>query len=467
MPISEYGSYVALVALQSTLLAVSNLGVDATAERFLPEFRTKYPDEKLLGFVVSALVARLVTLGGVIVVGMFAANGLSTLIGMPSIGDVLRLWVVAVACFGALSFASVLLEAMLRQKHAQACMSLYLASKLLAICALYFTSSLDLHALVMTEIFSGAFAALLALSLLARFFHRAGLLQGWQLVQQNKYRLGRFATFNYVAQLVFQFFSADVMKLLVARLLGSVAAASYGFAANLADIVQRYLPATLLQRLIRPVFISRYVRTGDFEDLNQMGRLILKLNLLLLLPAISLSVAYGGDLLGLLTKGKYADGHWLLVGALCLLVPASHQAILSMLASTLERNAMQFYAGLLSALGFPIALFLVPLWGGLGAIGAAATSALIYNFFASWYLRRSGYAYAPDWRALLVFFGLGVGLTVALVTARTLSSSGFTQGVVAIFLLVFYLILVRLLSVFRPTERAMLNALLPKPVFIF
>lgn len=462
----EYGAYVAFVALQATLLAVSTLGIETTAERFLPEFRTRYADDQLLGFVLASLGARLLSLLLLVAVGALAAGLIGRWVGLGDLASLLRPWMLAIACFGAFSFCCVLLEATLKQKFAQLCMSAYLAIKLALIFALQFRSQLDLQRLLLCELLASLAAAALAMTFLTRQFHRGGLRAGWKLVIDNGQRLGRFAAFNYAALCVFQLFSADVLKLLVARLVGVAGAASYGFAASLADMVQRYLPATLLQRLIKPVFVSRYVQNGDFDELNRMGRIILKLNLWVLVPAIALAATYGAELLGLLTQGKYAQGHWLFVGALCLLVPASHQAVLSMLAGTLERNGMQFYAGLLSGIGFPLALMLVPRLGPIGAVLAAAASALVYNTVATLYLRRAGYDYRPDWRAFGLFLGVGLLLGLGLHATEAWFDSWPARVGAMLLLLLGYAGLLRLASAFSEDERRMLNAVLPKPVFI-
>ena len=463
----DYGGYIALVALQATLLAVSNLGIETTAERFLPEFRTRYADEQLLGFVLASLGTRLLTLLLVAGIGILAAGMISRWVGLPALSGVLRFWLLAVVCYGALSFACVLLEAMLKQKQAQACMSVYLSSKLALIVGLQTGLSFDLQLLVVCEVAAGLGSAALALTLLTRQFHRAGLRAGWRLVLENRHRLRRFAAFNYAAQCVFQLFSADVLKLLITRLIGVAGSASYGFAANLADMVQRYLPATLLQRMIKPVFVSRYIRSRDFSELNQMGRIILKLNLLILVPAIAMATVYGAELLGVLTQGKYANGHWLFVGALCLLIPFSHQAILSLLASTLERNGMQLFAGIFSGIGFPLALVLIPWLGPIGAVVAAAVSALVYNTIATVYLRRAGYDYQPDWRGLGVFAVSGGLLIGGLMLSKAWLSEQPGRLAAMALMLLGYLLLVRRLSAFSAAERSMLNTILPKPLFIF
>jgi O-antigen/teichoic acid export membrane protein len=399
--------------------------------------------------------------------GFFASDLMSDSLRLAELDGVLQFWLLAVACYGALCFACVLLEAMLKQKQAQACMSVYLATKLFLIFLLQKWWAIDLLMLVGCEVIAALFSSVLAIMLLTRLFHHQGLRTGWLLVNENRDRLQRFAIFNYAAQCVFQLFSTDSLKLLVTRLIGLAGSASFGFSANLADMVQRYLPATLLQRLIKPVFVSRYVKSGDFGELNQMARIILKLNLLILVPVIAVVIVYGGEILALLTHGKYANGHWLFVGTLCLLIPSSHQAVLGLLASTLERNGMQFYAGLLTSVGFPIALVLIPNFGPIGAVFAAALSAVIYNTAATAYLRRAGFDYRPDFRVFCIFGILG-GLMVAFLESSKSWLDGEFAQLAAMTLCVFlYLVLVRRLSVFSSAERAMMNAVLPKPIFIF
>ncbi len=463
----DYGSYITLIALQATLLAVSNLGIEATTERFLPEFRTRYADEQLLGFVVTGFGVRLLTLFLIAGIGFMAAEPLASWVGLPLLDGVLRIWLFAMVGYGALNYACVLLEAMLKQKHAQYSMSTFLAIKLVFIAGLNLNGNLQLKMLVICEVVAGIGAAIFSVFLLGRQFHRAGMRSGWRLVLDNQGRLGRFAGFNYIAQCVFQFFSTDMLKMLVGRLAGVTAAASYGFAANLADMVQRYLPATLLQRLIKPVFVSRYVRSGNFEDLNQMARVILKLNLLILIPAIAVACVYGSELLDVVTKGKYGDSHWLFVGALVLLIPSSHQAILSLLAGTLEKNGMQFYAGMISAIGFPIALVLIPALGPIGAVAAATVSAFLYNTVATIYLRRAGFEYQPDWRSLAVFAFSGGSLVVCLMLSKAWMDSGVLRLTALAILCAGYLFMVRRFSAFSNEERSMLNAILPKPLFVF
>ena len=462
-----YGVYIAFLALQSTLLALSSLGIDTTAERFLPELRTRHPDDELLGFMMAAMFARLGSLLLLTLIVWFSAQPITNLVGLESYLGIFKFWVLVVGLTGMLSFTVVLLEAMLHQRQAQRCMSIYVTSKLVLLGLVHQYLKLDLDTLVTIELIATGIAAVVGVWLLIRRFPIGGLKSGWQVVLANRQRIRRFAFYNYIAQIIFQFFNAEVMKLLVTRLLGVLQAAHYGFAYSWAETVQRYLPAVLLLRLIKPVFVSRYTKTGDFTLLNEMARIILKLNLLMLAPIIAFAAVYGEEFLFILSKGKYADAHWILVSVLGLLVLTSHQLVLSLLASTLEKNTMQLYAGIASTIAFPCALFLIPSFGSLGAVAASAVSGFVYNTFATIYLRYAGYNYRPDLRGAGIFLisgGLLYGITLGL---RSMLTGWGWNAVAMIIGTVIYLAIVRVMSTFSHQERELINSILPKRVFIF
>lgn len=467
MATDTYGVYIAFLALQTSMLALSNFGIDTTTERFMPELRTRHADSELLGFVMASISARVFSLLILLLISWLAAQPITALVGLEQHIEAFRLWVIVIAITGLFSLVLVLLESMLHQRQSQISMSVYVVLKLLLLAVAYQFFQLDLGAIVWVELIATATAALIGFWLLIRRFSAAGLRQGWQIVLANRERMQRFAFFNYVAQIVFQFFSVEMMKLLVTRLLGVLQSARYGFAYSLAETVQRYLPAVLLLRLIKPVFVSRYTKTGDFGQLNEMARIILKLNLLMLAPMIAFAAVYGGDLLGFLSKGKYADAHWILVSVLGLLILTSHQLVLSLLASTLEKNAMQLYAGLVSTVAFPCALLLVPAIGPLGAVAASAVSGMVYNIFATIYLRRAGFDYRPDLRGAGVFVVAGFALFGLVHFVN--SALPYLTGLAVALLIgsVSYLLIVRVLSAFSIEERELLNSILPKRIFVF
>lgn len=461
-----YGVYVALLAAQASLLAISSMGIETTAERFMPEIRTRHGDKGLLGYALTGFLARVLTLIGLAVAAALGAKFIAGLIGLNGYVAEFRLWAAVMVGAGVLSFIVILLEAMLLQRFAQRCMTIYVVARLLLLIALYKAGSLDLKTLIWIEFSANTLAALAGGWMFLTCVPLGGMQNGLALIRLYRQRMLRFAFFNYVAQVTFQLFNAEVMKLLVTRLLGVLQSARYGFALGVVETVQRYLPAVLLLRLIKPVFVSRYTQSGDFAQLNGMARLILKLNLLVLFPAITLAAVYGSELLALLSGGKYGDAQWILVGGLVLLIPSSHQLVLSILAGTLEKNSMQLVAGLASTVAFPCALLLIPDMGPMGAIASSFVSGLVYNCVATAYLRRSGFDYRIDVRGGCVFVVSGglMGCVVLLVDSLLGGVAGFALATICG--LAVYLGLVRFCCAFEDSERSMLNSVLPKRLFI-
>lgn len=462
---ADYGIYIAFSALQASLLVVSDLGIDTTAERFMPELRMHHSDFELLGFVAAVLCARVGTLFFMVGIGWLFADDITAIVGLNAYSGLFKLWLGVVAFSGLLGLAVVLLESMLHQRPAQTSMSIYVVLKLLLLYLGWHLFTIDILYMVQIELIATCIAALFGTVQLLSHFSLAGLHDGWLIVKKNRQRLQRFAFFNYFAQVVFQLFSAEVIKLMVTRLLGVLQSAVYGFAHSLAETVQRYLPTVLLLRLIKPVFVSRYVKTGDFGQLNSLAQLVLKLNLLILTPTIAFAAVYGGRLLSLISNGKYEEAHWLLVGMLGILVFNSHKIILSLLAGTLEKNKMQLYAGMASSIVFPIALLLIPRFGPLGAIAVSAISGLTYNTYATFYLRKAGYCYQPDLRAATVFLISGI-LTFLLIFLINKMLPFLLGLFIAVFIGgSFYIFVVRTMHAFSKEEVKILNSLLPKTFF--
>lgn len=462
-----YGIYISLLALQVSLLALSTLGIETTAERFIPELRTQRLDEDLLGFILVALASRVATLAVVALVVWLFSSHIIGLVGLTIDADAFRSWAIVIFMTGVLTCSVVFLEALFRQRLAQLSMGAYVGLKLLAVVLVFELGVLDLPALVRIELFSTCIASALGLYFLCRRFKPGELVKGLKVLAQYKSRISRFAFFNYTAQMLFQLFSIELMKLIVLRILGVLQSAVYGFAFNLAETIYRYLPAVLLLRLIKPIFVSRYVQTGDVDQLNAMAKVVLKLNVFVLVPIIALAAAYGDQFLGLLSKGKYADGHWVLVGALMLLVMQSHQQVLSLLAGTLERNAMQLVAGAFSVVAFPAAIMFVSRWGIPGAIAASALGGLVYNTVAACYLRKTGFDYRLDVRGMAVIFlagGVFYGIS-KFVEMKIVGVPGIALGIFAGAAV--YLGIVRFLSAFSSAERTMMNSILPRKLFVF
>jgi len=284
-----------------------------------------------------------------------------------------------------------------------------------------------------------------------------------ELPQLMRGRMLAFATKSYAAQLLMLLYGPDALRLVASSQAGLAQAARFGAVHSLYEYIQRYLPAFMLLRLIRPVFISRYTANRDFGALNAMGAIVLKINLAVLTPLIVFLVPAGDMVLGTLSKGRYADAGWLLVAYVALLVPMSNQWVVSIIANTTEQNDTQVKAAACALPGIVIGALLVPSYGIAALVGGAWVSYLLYNLTAVAWLRRAGYPYRPDWWALLLCGVGGAAIAAAAVAAKavlpTFPLQGLVLGAAAAGLV---LALLLLGGLFTPAERQMLTGMLKR-----
>ena len=474
LPEAQFGAYVAFLALQASLTVFSTLGLDAATERYLPELKTFGLGEAVNNLLLISIALRFCILLIVAVIAYLASGYWLPWLGLAPYAGLIHGVLAWIVLYGALQTAIAMLEALLRQGAAQRVQAVYVLLKLGLLGWVIYTASqpAELGQLIWIEVVSAALALAAALHYLKVFVTvKAVLSQQRSLVSGFPAgigaRLRRFAALNYSAQLAMLSYGADYARFLLSALVGLAATARFGFVYSLYDYVQRYLPANLLIRLIRPVFIARYAADKDFSQLNAFANIILKLNLLVLAPMAVMLMSMGNVLVDLMSKGKYADTHGLLMVYILLLVPMSHQWVISIIANTLEMNFLQLRGAVLAAVGGLVAYALVGRLGVWACAAGAWLSALIYNAHAIYCLRRAGFAYRLDLRAAAKF--LAAGLVGAAVVSAGLQWDASTPMRVTYALAGGAATLAALLLIkpFSEHERALLNKVLPKPVFMF
>lgn len=465
---ADYGVYVSLAAFQTVALMVSSFGIESTVERFLPEVRVKQGKAKAFSLIVYGGLARLITLFFAASLIYYFSEFIVGYLKLSQLQGVVRLFAVSFMFNGLVAALLVFLDALLMQKWSQFVAICFALIKVACLWVSVEDAHLKLQDVFIADICASIIGGGVALFSLYKWqSHGVVLSDSHGKESDLGARMTRFATFNYFAQLLIAAYSQDTIKLIIARSINVLASARYGFVTNIVDLVQRYLPAMLLIRLIRPVFVSRYAVSKDFQQLNLMASVVLKINIMFLLPAIVYTFIYGRQLVGLLSHGKYPDTHFLLAVILLALVPATHQWVLSIVASTIERNELQLKSALIAVLMLPVAIFVIPAYGLYGAVLATYLSSIFYNTYATYYLRKMGYAYSQDWRGLLravicaAVTGGGAWWSACFV------SGWFDLAVAALCIFGVFLALAVWLKPFSSYERELINKILPKPIFFF
>jgi hypothetical protein len=81
-------------------------------------------------------------------------------------------------------------------------------------------------------------------------------------------------------------------------------------------------------------------------------------------------------------------------------------------------------------------------------------------------LRQAGFDYSPDFRGGLIFLIGGITVYGLALFLNTVLSGWIGIALTLLVASVVYLLIVRFMSAFTNDERAMLNSILPKPIFI-
>jgi Polysaccharide biosynthesis protein len=402
---ADFGVYTAMLALQGAVAVLATLGIEATLERYLPELRA-LGQPAVAGWVLfGGLLLRMLTLLFFSATAALTAGWWAPWLQLEAHLPAVYTAIVWLFLYGLLLTTCAVHEALLQQGSAQASMAVYTLLKmgLFLFAAPLLGQAGGVQSVLVAEAAGTALALVLALLLLRGHMPARGM-PALQMVREVplalRRRMGRFAAKNYGAQLIMLSYGPDALRLVATSTLGLAGTARFGVVHGIYEYIQRYLPAFLLMRLIRPVFVSRYAATRDFAALNALASMVLKINLFVLVPLLVFLVGAGDALIAAVSKGRYPDSGLLLVAYAALLVPMSNQWVVSIVANTTEQNDTQVKAASFAVVGILIGAPLAAGYGLPALILGAWISYLVYNVAAVRMLRRAGFPYRIDWVAV-------------------------------------------------------------------
>ncbi len=411
LSVADFAGYSVLIALVEVLTAVSGLGLVHAVLRFVPELYNKHYRVALRRFTLSALSVRTSVLVVLALLAWVATGDLSTLLGLARTQDAFRVFLLVVVLRSTAHFVSQMLESTLSQGFAQAGFTVSSLIRVVGMLYLLDGSAISLVEVVWVEAVSDAVGLVVLLAGTIHVFSQstsaATPSDDEQWTQVNFRRVIRFAWSGYVQHLATLPFGGNTNRLVGGAMFGDVTMATFGFSQSLYEYVKRYLPTQLLFGLIRPVVVSRFSSSRDFASAMNLCDQALHVNLAFLGGGLAALVVSGGELLSLLSSGKYGFESAILLSALLiLLVFETQRLILELLTQMVERydimilgNAFLSSSVLLGILGYRF----------IGAIAfpiANTLALVIANYWVIVRLRTSGYVYHPDWKSVVTLFAL-------------------------------------------------------------
>lgn len=470
LPTRDYAVYVTLVAWLEITVAVAGIGLPWMGARYVPEFRLHAG-----GSALQALCRRMLLW----LVMAIAAGALAGAVAMPLYLQSANLAAYAGA---ALLYAFVLfadglnrlviaslLDPLMAQQLVRRALLLRQGLMLLVVAVAAALGPVTLWHVVLADLLAATLAV--GVTVVGLMRHLRGLMDlpatpGW--TPPGSAAMWSTSRNMYGAYLVTVLYSPQVLLIVVTRFLGAEAAAVFGFLRALYDQVARYLPAMLLFNLIRPKLIASYVDQGSSTELNRNANLAGKLSLFVLAPLVAGVAATGGGLAAWLSGGRLPDTGHLLLGFMLVLVPLSQRQLLESVAVAVGQARLCVLAALAGLLTLPALWLLmrtgIGLWAAVLAIGLGQ---LLFNAVLALGLRRHA-GYRLDARgAAKLAVAAAAGAAAGLVPHQFVSASLIALAVSLIVAVVVYLLVGWIIKPFSGDERARVNGLLRRNLFVW
>jgi O-antigen/teichoic acid export membrane protein len=415
LPVEDYGAYMLIVGTAELMLQVGSFGILPLAQRYLPQMLTTLPLRRLYGFVaflVGVQLAIFATIAGLI--GAFWGE-LTPVFGMsPAQTEATRIAAWMFLVIPAFRFTAELLESMLGfGQIARAVMVMARASAVLLLILLL--PVVHLRDVLVVDMAVTGVCVLFVLSRIRRNLRTlhapeaSGTLpvaEMWRFVRHMALVGPMGATSN-----------PGAVRLVLANGLGLAESGLFAFLQTLERLVSRYLPATLLKNLIRPVLISRYVGKGNSDLLSAGTGLLLKSNMLAVIGGLVVIAVCGDQIVAIMSGGKFTGAGLTLLLLYVNMIATSQRGVQEMVMQITGHTRALWITSVVA----PVALLLIWAFSGYGlnvAVLIMTAGSLIANWLAAGFLQARTDWFRVDWRGMAAIFipGLAAALLGLLLT---------------------------------------------------
>ncbi len=419
MDIANYAAYTALSGMVAVCGIVAGLGMERVVSRYIPEGRLHRNAGELRRFIWLVSALRLLACFAVAGVLWLFWPAVSRFLAVSQYGafaSCLAFFIIAETMF---QHFSAVLQALVMQQTLTRLLVIQWGGRLACLAGVLVLTS-SLHWQQVFWLFTvPELLGVIAFALVLHVHLRTLEAQ----TPPRSDATGDWPDWNKVAAVGFHNFGFTIlaappqgyfMKMLVAAFLPVEVVAAYGFFVSIAEKVRQYIPMYFFYGLLEPVMIASYLKDRDFTALAERCRLLYKTNLLLMGLAIACAAACGETSLAVMTGGKFIGLSWILPLVLMQLTIGSHVVLLQLLLNSVEQSQNLIRATIVALPIMLAAMALAALFLPIGLLYTPILFSLCMNSYIVFRLRRSNFAYRPDWKMML-------GITLAAV-------AGFVPG---------------------------------------
>jgi O-antigen/teichoic acid export membrane protein len=435
LPVADYGAYMLIVGTAEMLLQVGSFGILPLAQRYLPQMLTTLSLRRLYGFVAFLVLAQLLVFATIAALLHGFWDELTPLFGMnraQTEATRIAAWMFLV--IPAFRFTAELLESMLGfGQIARAVMVIVRAGAILLLILL--KPHVELRDVLVVDMVATGVCVLFVLGSIRRnldALHAPGA--GGRLPVAEMWR---FARHMALVGPMSATSNPGAVRLVLANGLGLAESGLFAFLQTLERLVSRYLPATLLKNLIRPVLISRYVGRGNVELLTAGTGLLLKSNMLTVIGGLVVIAVCGDQIVALMSGGKFTGAGFTLLLLYVNMIATSQRGVQEMVMQITGHTRVLWITSVVS----PLALLLIWLCADYGlnvAVLIMTAGSMTANWLAAGVLQERTEWFRIDWRGMAAIFlpGLAAAVLGILLTGWT---RPLLAGVLALALFVMFL----------------------------
>lgn len=459
--VSTYAAYTALSGLFYSISILTGLGIERVIPRFLPEYRQKGNEKSIRVCIRWANNLRMAATVLLIIPLYFLADLVFEYLSINHDSQVMIPFCAYVLTKTFAEQYGFILQAMLYQREATIGNLIEFFFRLFAIFACYYQSG----SLNLDNVF-WIFTVCCVLRILYSLFYLSRYVGKENAIDEpiDPIRLFRIGWHNYVTLLMNLPIMSGTSRILAASFLSHFQTAILGFSYTLTEVLMRYLPATLLLGLIEPVFMARYTENRNFENLNQMASIVVKINLFILAPVTAWMAFNGGPLIALVSSGKYADAALPIAILMIVMMIDSHEIVLMLIANAVEKSGVLVSASWTVIILFPLYVALIFYFGVIGQVSGILFLACARNLYTVLILHKLGYHYRVDVKRITRII-LGALTSILIANGFNLIRNYFdlkipalvNSLIIASIAGILYLIIMYLIKAFSNSERDLLN----------
>jgi len=466
LSVGEYGIYNVLLGAMYYIGLLSSLGLPSIFQRYIPEFHTKGHFAKIRKLVIRGSIYRTVLAALLIGIILLFSDLSGRLFQIDDWMGYFQLFALAILFFLETDLISLALTSLFLHKYYVISNIVYI---LIRAALLYYllNRGLKLKGLLLGEVVMfGIFLAMLIFFYHARFVRKTRHEKEAGETEFPVKRLARYGALSYFNEMGVMVLDVSTDVFIISAFLGPVAVGIYAFANKLTGMIARMLPHSLLQEVIRPSFIIKYVDSDSDNALKKMGDLLIKIIAFFAIPATFAVIILGERIIVLLFDPKYLDSLQVLWIVVSFLTIRHFQGPLGLILQSLEKVNFLFYSKVFSIYNLILDLIVVQRWGITGVALVTGSAILFQDIFLYFAIKREA-GFSLSFRPLISVALNSIPMAALLYFIKDSITNVFVFVLVVALGASLYFGTCFLHKIFTAGEQAVINNIIGKPLFKF